>query len=100
MKTDPIPVRILRFVLPMDGPGLSVASSCTGSPKPVAQRHWRIDFWPSMRHFRIAYYANSNEAPTIGFIHEAQVKSWEPIEAVEVPPGASGPAFVATRRKE
>lgn len=43
-----IPVRVARFVSPQDGPGLSVASSCTTNGK------WALTYEPEMRLLRVS----------------------------------------------
>ena len=77
-KPEPIPVRVVRYVIPMDGPGQSVASSCSAGPK------FAIGFCPWLRHFEITFKPPS-EPPQVWYVHETHIKSWEPLGAVEVP---------------
>lgn len=63
----------------MDAVGLSVASSASTRDPSSSRRHV-IEFLPWLRHFRLTFYPGGEATPLIGFIHETQVKSWEPIE--------------------
>ena len=72
-----IKVKCLRFVIPMDGAGLSVNSSCSTNDR------YDIEFHPRMRHFKVMF--KSNVGPLITWIHETQVKSWDPPAEVARP---------------
>lgn len=74
-----INVRMLKFASPQDGPGLSVASSCTASTQENARRH-RIEYHPWMRAFLVEYQAPGDSPPTRGYIPEHRVSYWEPID--------------------
>lgn len=74
-RPDPIPVKYLRFNIPMDAPGLQVASSCTAGERFV------IEYQPWLRHHRIEYRPQTGPVK-VAFVPEAHVKSWEPMPAV------------------
>lgn len=76
---EPLAVRLVRFREPMDAPGLSVASSCTASDQSNRKRH-SIQYLPWMRHFRIEFFPGGEGATQVAYIHEAHIKSWEPLE--------------------
>lgn len=68
---DPIDVRVLRFVMPMDACGLNVASACTAGKKHA------IQYLPWMRHFRIEWTREPGLVE-VSMVHETHAKSWEP----------------------
>lgn len=70
----PIPVRLVRFTVPMDGPGLSVASACK------SEGRFAVSYLPWMRHFLIEY-TPPNESARPCYVHETLIKSWEPVPA-------------------
>lgn len=76
---EPVRVRMVKFQSPQDGPGLSVASSCTSSEQSNKSRH-TIVWMPWLRHFKITFQPPGNEPSISGFIHETRVAYWEEIE--------------------
>jgi hypothetical protein len=76
----PIPVRVMRFNIPMDALGLSVASSVSDrETKSAASKH-RLQYLPWMRHFRLEFSPGNGKPEQISLIHESHVKSWDPAE--------------------
>lgn len=76
---EPIMVQVLRFdpSNPMDTAALSVASSCSASDQRNRQGH-TISYLPWMRHFRLDFQ-DGHGAIRTSYVHETQVKSWDPI---------------------
>ncbi len=79
-QPEPIKVRVLRFVAPMDAHGLSVASSASDCENSKAGRlsRLRIAYMPWLRHFRLEYDPGDGSERRVSMIHETQVKSWDP----------------------
>ena len=90
-KPEPIPVRMVRFAEPQDGPGLSVASACTTDKS----RH-TISYMPWLRHFLFEY---RDQAGNIleGFIHESRIAWWRPVDTEAFKSAGSPPAEVKRR---
>ena len=75
-RPDAIPVRVLRFAVPVDGPGLSVASSCS-SRVAKADSRFEIAYLPWLRHHQITYHPPEGAAVVV-MVPECHVKSWDP----------------------
>lgn len=88
-RPDPILVKYLRFTVPMDCPGLSVASSCTASDR------FHLEYHPVIRHHRIEYRPPSGPF-RVSYIHESMVKSWDPMPAPAEP---AAPELPPAKRK-
>ena len=76
--TGGIPVKLARFLRPLQIPGSSSSESASTNKQPngcAAQ----VEFIPQMRHHMIAYLNPNERVVKIGFVPEGQVLTWEPL---------------------
>lgn len=97
MQTERIPVAVLRFAIPMDTSGLSVASSCSSRLSKKDSR-FEITYLPWLRHHEIKFFPSGEDAPRISLVPDVHVKSWDPLQPVALPSAVAG-APEAARRK-
>lgn len=76
MKTNAIPVKYLRFVVPQDGPAMVQVSGCRAvrDGRPTA---WRIEYHPGIQMFRIEH-----ESAGVEFVPVHRVSSWAVLSEV------------------
>lgn len=73
------PVRVLRLREKMPLPIGGMTDVLLGDEKHENRPRYHIEYIPSMRHHRVAYFmASAKEPTTVVMIHEASVQSWEP----------------------
>ncbi len=77
-RPEIVPVRVLRFAVPMDAHGLSVASSCSSRTAKRDSRH-EIFWLPYARQFELRYHQPDGPV-LVSMIPEVHVKSWDPID--------------------
>lgn len=78
-KPTQLPVKCLRFVVPMDAYGLSVASSASDREhsKQKLSKH-RIWYVPAIQHFKVEFDPGEGKPHETSLIWVGHVKSWDP----------------------
>lgn len=75
-----IPVRLLRLREKMPLPIGGVTDVLIGDEKQENKVRYVIEYLPSLRHHRVAYYQASAKVPTsVIMISEGAAASWEPV---------------------
>jgi hypothetical protein len=76
---ETMPVRVLKFCQPQDGPGFAVSSALTAKCKTNRNGRHTIEFVPWLRLFRVSYTAD--DSTLVAYIPEHRVSCWYPLEA-------------------
>jgi len=90
MKREPIPVKLIRFMKPMDGPGLSMSSSCQAESR-TNRRRVQIDYLPWLQQFLVKSIPVNGDVRT-GMIWVGHAMYWEPVEPAATASPESDPA--------
>lgn len=86
---DEVAIASIRFASPTDFKTKPAADGLTAVPREKAvgpdgkripgQAQFVITYLPWFRHHRVEYFEPSNAVPVVKYVHEARVKSWEPV---------------------
>lgn len=72
-----VPVALIRFVKPMQVPGMAVTPQlATHTAK--NRRRWDIELVPQLRSFRITYTPPDNGEVRVLMVHETRIDNWDP----------------------
>lgn len=77
-KAIEVPVKMIKLHNKLDIPGRGFTSSVVTTDQ-VNTRRWQVHYIPSLRHHRIVCWEpGEGVTPTVVYVHESHVASWEP----------------------
>lgn len=72
-KSEGVPVKCITFQSATDMPGRH-ASDCV-----THDHRTKIEYFQSMRHFRVTFLEHPDKPPRVRYTHETNARSWDPL---------------------